>query len=336
MPIRAAIFTVLTIYLVSGAGTYPASAAKTEEKPPAAKDLVLSQAQLRYCFFQEVRLDAASKAANNTRKHEIDALNALGGDWNARCSSFRYAEPDMAAVKADVKAAQKRLEAEGRALVEGWRKKRKASTYHVTASTLTLRSGPGTGHGIVARLKQYQNVYITGRAANGWLPVATRDKKGYVEEKLVRPGSGKQARRAYCEPVAGKRPANGEIIQGKADGKNILEIDNGRAHDAYVKLKGKSGRTALAIIVKRKSKVKIEDVPDGSYLIMFATGSDFSRGCANFSEIEDIKAFEDRSVFKSRKDDKSERWTTLTVTLHPMKGGNAVMRDVGQEDFEAE
>lgn len=338
MSIRAAIIIVMTIYLVSGAGLYPpaASAATMEEKPPVAKDLLMTQAQLRYCFFQKVRMEAASEAVNNTSKHEIDALNALGGDWNSRCSSFRYAEPDMSAVEADLKAARKRLKAEGRTLVDGWREKRKASLNHVIASIIKLRSGPGTEYGIVAKLKKYQDVYITGNAVNGWLPVTARNNSGYVEETVVKPGSGKQARRAYCQPIAGKPPANGEIVHGKTNGKNIIEIDNGRDHDGYVKLKGRLGRTKLAIFVKRGTKVKIKDVPDGSYLIMFATGTEFSRGCGNFMDIRDIMAFDDRSVLKSKTDGNSTRWTEFGVTLHSVKGGNTIMREIDLADFEAD
>ena len=338
MSIRAAIIIVLAVFIVSGAGIYSpaASAAKMEEKPPVAKDLVMTQAQLRYCYFQKARMEAASDAVNNTSKHEIDALNALGGDWNARCSSFRYAEPDMAAVEADLKAARKRLKAEGRALVDGWRAKRKASLHHVIASIIKLRSGPGTEYGVVAKLKKYQDVYITGNAVNGWLPVAARNNNGYVEETVVKPGSGKQARRAYCQPIAGKPPANGEIIQGKTNGKNIIEIDNGRDHDGYVKLKGRLGRTNLAVFVKRGTKVKIKDVPDGSYLIMFATGVEFSRGCGNFMDIRDVMAFDDRSVFKSKTDANATRWTEIAVTLQPMKDGNAIMREIDLADFEAD
>lgn len=338
MSTRAAAIVVMAVFMMSVVGLYPpaASAAKMEEKPPVATDLVMTQAQLRYCYFQKARMEAASEAANNTSKHEIDALNALGGDWNARCSRFRYAEPDMAAVEADVAAARKRLKAEGRALVDGWREKRKASLNHVIASIIKLRSGPGTGYGVVAKLKKYQEVYITGNAVNGWLPVAARNNNGYVEATVVKPGSGKQARRAYCQPIAGKPPANGEIIQGKTNGKNIIEIDNGRDHDGYVKLKGRLGRTNLAVFVKRGTKVKVKDVPDGSYLIMFATGVEFSRGCGNFMDIRDVMAFDDRSVFKSKTDANATRWTEIAVTLQPMKDGNAIMREIDLADFEAD
>lgn len=341
MSIRAAIIIAMTIYLVSGGGIYPptasaASTAKTEEKPPVAKGLVMTQAQLRYCDFQKIRMEAAKEAVSNTSKHEIDALNALVGDWNSRCSSFQYAEPDMATVKDDVKAARTRLKAEGRALVDDWREKRTASLYHVAASIVKLRSGPGPEYGVISRLKKYQDAYITGNAVNGWLPVTARNNEGYVEETLVKPGSGKKARRALCQPIAGKPPANGEIIRGKTNGKNILEIDNGLADDAYVKLKGRLGRTILAMVVKGETKVEVKDVPDGSYLIMFATGIDFSRGCGNFLDITDIMAFDDRSVLKSETDENATRWTKFAVTLHQVAGGEATAREIDLADFEAD
>jgi len=93
------------------------SEVNVEEKPPVGEDLVLSTAQLRYCLAQGARIDGGQKAVNTRSEIEVNRFNALVEDYNARCIKFRYYTNAMRAVKADVEARRRELEAEGVALV---------------------------------------------------------------------------------------------------------------------------------------------------------------------------------------------------------------------------
>jgi peptidoglycan hydrolase-like protein with peptidoglycan-binding domain len=90
-----------------------------EAKPAAATDLGFTRDNLRYCIFQQVRLEAIGPVTGNT---ESDAYAALVADWNHRCARFRFERADKDAVDSEVKTRRATLEADGRALVRGWQR----------------------------------------------------------------------------------------------------------------------------------------------------------------------------------------------------------------------
>lgn len=61
-----------------------------ETKPPVGQDLVLSREQIRYCLAEDIRIDGAKSALNNYIDADVDRFNAMVGDYNSRCSSFKY------------------------------------------------------------------------------------------------------------------------------------------------------------------------------------------------------------------------------------------------------
>jgi hypothetical protein len=90
------------------------------EHKPAPGTLRFSRTNLRYCIFQQVRLEAIGPITFST---ESDVYNALIADWNARCAKFRFTPSDKDPVDAEVKSRRAMLEAEGRTLVRGWQRK---------------------------------------------------------------------------------------------------------------------------------------------------------------------------------------------------------------------
>ncbi len=91
-----------------------------EERPLRDAEHEFTRANLRYCTFQQIRLEALGPI---TEGADLVVFNALVDDWNVRCTKYRYRTEDTEA--ADPEAGRRRalLEVEGRALMNVWRRK---------------------------------------------------------------------------------------------------------------------------------------------------------------------------------------------------------------------
>jgi peptidoglycan hydrolase-like protein with peptidoglycan-binding domain len=101
-------------------GQPPAAAQVAEERPPGGTGVDFSRANIRYCTFQQIRLEALGPI---TEGADLVVFNALVEDWNARCTKYRYRPEDKDAVDAEAGGRRALLEVEGRALMNGWRRK---------------------------------------------------------------------------------------------------------------------------------------------------------------------------------------------------------------------
>ncbi len=305
-----------------------------ETVPPVGTEHEMTLAELRYCTFQGVRLKSADGALNASSQLEIDRFNELIDDWNARCASYRHVPSDLDAVETSAVLKRVQLETEGKALVIGWRTERAASVYHVTASALNLRAGPGPGEAVIGKLKRFKDLSATGPEIDGWLPVEVGGKAGYVARAYVARGSGKEPRRAYCSSVAGVSPYNGEILVGEGNGLHVVRIDNGLSKDVLFKLKDGGGRTRLAFYIVAGQAAEIGGVPDGDYRLMFASGDGFSRGCNRFIDTMRAKVFDRRKVFETVIEGAASYFSTLSITLPVVEGSNVAANDIDLDAFD--
>ena len=90
-----------------------------EDRPAIGTNLNFSRANIRYCLFQDVRLQALRSLV--VQEADITAFNALVDDWNSRCSKYLYRPSDKTAVDLEIDARRASLEAEGRAIALNWR-----------------------------------------------------------------------------------------------------------------------------------------------------------------------------------------------------------------------
>jgi len=90
-----------------------------ETMPAVGTGLALTRPNIRYCTFQRVRIEAARPALGGAVQQQ--SFNAAIGDFNARCSDYRYRQSDKDAVDAELPGKRFSLEAEGRALAASWR-----------------------------------------------------------------------------------------------------------------------------------------------------------------------------------------------------------------------
>jgi hypothetical protein len=96
----------------------PATSATVETRPPVGQGLTLNRSQIRYCVFQGQRLDIIRTLT--TTDYQIDRFNALIGDFNSRCSSFRYRSGDLSAAEHEARENVADLRADARRIVSSW------------------------------------------------------------------------------------------------------------------------------------------------------------------------------------------------------------------------
>ena len=87
------------------------SVSPKEDKPPIGNGLALSRDQIRYCLSQKIRIDAIDKIVNTSLSGEVDSFNALVGDYNSRCSHFKYRRGSLEGVRAEVDSERHNIEA---------------------------------------------------------------------------------------------------------------------------------------------------------------------------------------------------------------------------------
>ncbi|MEV4564593.1 hypothetical protein AB0K12_12560 [Nonomuraea sp. NPDC049419] len=130
---------------------------------------------------------------------------------------------------------------------------------------------------------------------------------------------------------AAVRPRNGRILYDRiSGGLGRLKIKNGTSRDGVVALvKGK--KKAISIYVRAKSTATIRDVRDGTYRIYFTTGTRFSVSKGRFTRAASYQRFTSKLRFTTT----SRTATAWTLTLNPVKGGNARTTYVNPKDFPA-
>ena len=92
----------------------------TPEERPASGSKLFSQANVRFCRFQQVRLEAIGPL---TSRADLAIFQALANEWNARCARYGHPPADKRAIDAEVIERREALEGEGRALLGAWRRK---------------------------------------------------------------------------------------------------------------------------------------------------------------------------------------------------------------------
>lgn len=88
----------------------------TETKPPEhGGDRSLSRAELRWCMFNDIRIEAARPDMRAAKQGQVQAFNAAVTEWNQGCRRYHYARSDRDSVQAQITARRATLETEGRA-----------------------------------------------------------------------------------------------------------------------------------------------------------------------------------------------------------------------------
>ena len=137
-------------------------------------------------------------------------------------------------------------------------------------------------------------------------------------------------------------PANGENLLSsyltQATGKHEITVENNSGRDAIVKVEDNfSGETYRLVFVRRNSNYTITDVRDGTFIIKFALGRDYSPDRKMFLRDLEVTKFDEPDTLRTSVTSNGYQTTTnyksLTVTLSPVVGGNANSERISLKDF---
>ncbi|WP_147339331.1 hypothetical protein [Actinomadura spongiicola] len=134
-------------------------------------------------------------------------------------------------------------------------------------------------------------------------------------------------------PRTEHREPNGRLLKkGARGGRGDLIVENNGERDAVVSLT-RSGKAVFTVYVRRKGKTTIKDIADGTYRIMYTTGSDWDTKAKRFSRDCDVQQSVDDTTFSTTISGGYIRWQNWRYIISPGSGGNSVTTRGKPDDF---
>ena len=101
----------------------------TETAPTPGDGLrVFNQGNIRWCLYQDRRIEIIRSTISGLRSNEdVSSFNAIIGDYNTRCGSYRYSKNDMAMVRAELGSKEPNFQAQATQIVRDWPHRKLAS-----------------------------------------------------------------------------------------------------------------------------------------------------------------------------------------------------------------
>ncbi|MBF0129782.1 MAG: SH3 domain-containing protein, partial [Alphaproteobacteria bacterium] len=192
--------------------------------------------------------------------------------------------------------------------------------YHVAVPRLNVRKGPGLDQPTIETLDRFTAVQVlNAKPATGqWVRIATPGGGlGYVDAVYLADGNGAAPKRQWCEDNKGDPVVNGALLTPPPGGANRLVIRNTTAEDVLVKLKGDGDQSLLGLYVQAGAVAQSAGIPDGTYQVLVATGSNFSRGCGVFLHEMRTVAYPEKRTFQPKTEGDQPTGSTVALTLRP-------------------
>jgi hypothetical protein len=95
-----------------------AQTSAAETIPPVGAGQRLELSGVRYCAYQEERLRLMKPDIKGSEA--VRLFNLLAVDYNSRCSDYFYKDSDLAMVKAEIMANQRRFAADAKRMISAW------------------------------------------------------------------------------------------------------------------------------------------------------------------------------------------------------------------------
>jgi len=137
-------------------------------------------------------------------------------------------------------------------------------------------------------------------------------------------------------------PENGEDLimapLGQLSGRHQVVIQNNSGYDAIVKIEDYfSEETYRLVFIRKGYNFTITGIRDGSFMIKFALGSDYSPSQRMFLKSASFTKFDTPRRFDTTVRYEGNRVITssskLSVTLAPVVGGNAQTSKISAKEF---
>ena len=119
------------------------------------------------------------------------------------------------------------------------------------------------------------------------------------------------------------------VAGGVKHGLGQLTITNGGDTDATVGIVAGQGAPLVTVYMGHGGTFTLHHIPDGTYTIYVTSGADWDGGARLFSRNCDFEQFDQTMDFTTT----STQYTTYTITLTPVAGGNASESSVDPGSF---
>ena len=300
-------------------------------------DEQLTQSELRWCIFESARLDGEIEELDARLVWEVENYNVRSRAYQEQCSQKKFSEGDKSAIEDELTPARRlSLREQGAARVTDARVERENRRVHVKEHVARVLAAPEHSAEELGRVSQWGDLIATGREQGPWhqveWPAAAPGQApaaGWVLGGLLGRGAGTDGRFAYCEQRAGDRATHNDVLRRDIDLHTIssFTVENGLEDNAYVKLVREQDNAVVSLFVAAKQTGSLIGLPTGSYEIVFATGSNFSRGCDSFSQRGTAQRFPNRI-------DYGHRAVVWTLSLQKEKDGNARADSMSYDEFD--
>jgi hypothetical protein len=196
---------------------------------------------------------------------------------------------------------------------------------HVGEVKSSVLAEPKATAPVVAAIRPFENFRVVAdRGTEGYERMVTsRGTVGFIPKSSIIYGDGMADLRGRCFPFGPVFLPNGMVLREIRVGPHTLKTTNGLSSDAVVKVREMSGSTVLSFYVAAGGEVAINRVPEGTFIIEFATGHDFSPVCGYFLSNMSSRRFVNAETFKTQSQGNHRYTSVLEITLNPVVGGTA-------------
>lgn len=131
------------------------------------------------------------------------------------------------------------------------------------------------------------------------------------------------------------QPENTVLVSPATDGGGSLQVSNGTNRDAYIKLvEPRSGTLVAAFYVKLNSSFTLEQIPDGTYEVIFVLGEDWDSKAQSFTKSKSFTKFDKSLNFTTTQLSNEIHYRAFRITLNPVSEGNTTTSRVSEKEFE--
>lgn len=200
----------------------------------------------------------------------------------------------------------------------------------VVAPTLNVMDGPGENYPVTGQVIQAEEVRVMGQYAScQWLKVTTpAQMTGWITGD-----SSALHLQVPCDaiPQGTFRPTSGNLKIPASSGEGRLTVENGTSSDGVVALAPSinPSEAIMAAYVRSGETYELVGIPDGVYVLFFATGSEWNGDEGRFTMDAQFQRFDDTFEYTTT----SLNYTIWEITLHPVSGGTARTDEVPPDQF---
>jgi hypothetical protein len=124
------------------------------------------------------------------------------------------------------------------------------------------------------------------------------------------------------------------IFISQAMGGGSLEVSNGTNRDAHVKfVEPLSRKLVAAFHVKSNSTFTVNQIPDGTYRVIFALGKNWNPKTQSFTQSKSFAKFDKPLNYTTMQLGNRIRYRAFRITLHPVPSGKARTSSVNEQEF---